>query len=533
MPADPQREVMLERLLRNAVDSLREEHREKLRHARVYWEDHDRKACGVCRFVADPFAALSPSPGAGPAKKGRTYGEPGSGGWGPGMVGCAECCNGDRCDDASHVDRRSCTHCNGTGQVPAPPEPPRCAAIQPSFDRACVLPAGHPGWHHGAPLPANLNGPASTPAWPAEPPASGQEEPVTTPLAGEPAPCRLCGHGMRDNLHGIDQNDFSGGVHTGRCTYCRVCNPRLPAPPAEEPKEAPACATCHHAKEDHREGRWACQKCGGCVQCLFYQPRKPAAPPTPPGKEQVSEETLDRLERLQPRDVGTGDVRSIRQIIGYLRRLRLRVGELEREKDTLTSQRDTAKAYNNCGAATEDPDACRTGMIWCRWHALQMSDRQAQRAEAAESQVASLQGELEQARETKAALESRCYEGYPSASDGIFDWVDGLASKLEEARRIIEGLSTFSGAEVAPGPAIPRWEAVTSAADHFLRDSSPPSKPCPTTSSRDSVPGHEFVRHSGYDRECTLYQRCHATPFCGKTAAEHPGEAKETSEAAE
>lgn len=28
---------------------------------------------------------------------------------------CAECCNGERCDDPSHFDRRHCPHCKGTG----------------------------------------------------------------------------------------------------------------------------------------------------------------------------------------------------------------------------------------------------------------------------------------------------------------------------------------------------------------------------------------------------------------------------------
>lgn len=29
---------------------------------------------------------------------------------------CAECCNGDRCDDPSHFDRQSCPFCLGTGR---------------------------------------------------------------------------------------------------------------------------------------------------------------------------------------------------------------------------------------------------------------------------------------------------------------------------------------------------------------------------------------------------------------------------------
>lgn len=28
---------------------------------------------------------------------------------------CAECCNGDRCDNPTHYERRFCPHCKGTG----------------------------------------------------------------------------------------------------------------------------------------------------------------------------------------------------------------------------------------------------------------------------------------------------------------------------------------------------------------------------------------------------------------------------------
>ena len=39
--------------------------------------------------------------------------------------------------------------------------------------------------------------------------------------------CRLCGHSMEDNLHGLDQNDVimvdDELVHSGRCTYCKEC----------------------------------------------------------------------------------------------------------------------------------------------------------------------------------------------------------------------------------------------------------------------------------------------------------------------
>src|SRR5579859_2558397 len=41
--------------------------------------------------------------------------------------------------------------------------------------------------------------------------------------------CELCGHSLEDNEHGFDQGDaeMDGDelIHSGRCTYCRECNP--------------------------------------------------------------------------------------------------------------------------------------------------------------------------------------------------------------------------------------------------------------------------------------------------------------------
>jgi hypothetical protein len=52
------------------------------------------------------------------------------------------------------------------------------------------------------------------------------------------AACSLCGHSFLNNLHGFDQNDAHMEpdgtlVHSGRCTYCRECNPRPGKPDAE------------------------------------------------------------------------------------------------------------------------------------------------------------------------------------------------------------------------------------------------------------------------------------------------------------
>ena len=42
--------------------------------------------------------------------------------------------------------------------------------------------------------------------------------------------CPLCKCSMKDNSHGLDQNDLYEDEegefkHIGRCTYCRFCNP--------------------------------------------------------------------------------------------------------------------------------------------------------------------------------------------------------------------------------------------------------------------------------------------------------------------
>lgn len=42
--------------------------------------------------------------------------------------------------------------------------------------------------------------------------------------------CPSCLHPLAGNQHGFDQNDgwMDGDkfVHSGRCTYCEICNPR-------------------------------------------------------------------------------------------------------------------------------------------------------------------------------------------------------------------------------------------------------------------------------------------------------------------
>lgn len=41
--------------------------------------------------------------------------------------------------------------------------------------------------------------------------------------------CTLCGHTLKNNKHGFDQNDgyLQGDklIHNGTCTYCKFCNP--------------------------------------------------------------------------------------------------------------------------------------------------------------------------------------------------------------------------------------------------------------------------------------------------------------------
>lgn len=40
--------------------------------------------------------------------------------------------------------------------------------------------------------------------------------------------CLMCKHSLENNMHGFDQNDAyldENGklVHSGRCTYCKIC----------------------------------------------------------------------------------------------------------------------------------------------------------------------------------------------------------------------------------------------------------------------------------------------------------------------
>jgi len=37
--------------------------------------------------------------------------------WGDDNDRCGHCCNGDRCDDRTHLDRRTCGYCLGTGDA--------------------------------------------------------------------------------------------------------------------------------------------------------------------------------------------------------------------------------------------------------------------------------------------------------------------------------------------------------------------------------------------------------------------------------
>jgi hypothetical protein len=37
--------------------------------------------------------------------------------WGENNDRCDHCCNGDRCDDSTHLDRRNCGYCLGTGDA--------------------------------------------------------------------------------------------------------------------------------------------------------------------------------------------------------------------------------------------------------------------------------------------------------------------------------------------------------------------------------------------------------------------------------
>lgn len=36
--------------------------------------------------------------------------------------------------------------------------------------------------------------------------------------------CNYCNHSLKDNSHGVDQNDFDGTIYRGKCTYCKECH---------------------------------------------------------------------------------------------------------------------------------------------------------------------------------------------------------------------------------------------------------------------------------------------------------------------
>lgn len=60
--------------------------------------------------------------------------------------------------------------------------------------------------------------------------------------AGAAELCPSCKHSLKNNLHGLDQNDIEmdengEAHHVGSCTYCSVCNPQAGAP--EHRKEQP------------------------------------------------------------------------------------------------------------------------------------------------------------------------------------------------------------------------------------------------------------------------------------------------------
>ncbi len=38
--------------------------------------------------------------------------------------------------------------------------------------------------------------------------------------------CPYCHHSLKDNGHGVDQNDFSGVQYLSTCMYCKQCQSR-------------------------------------------------------------------------------------------------------------------------------------------------------------------------------------------------------------------------------------------------------------------------------------------------------------------
>jgi hypothetical protein len=84
----------------------------------------------------------------------------------------------------------------------------------------------------------------------------------------------------------------------------------------------------------------------------------------------------------------------------------------------------------------------------CAWLERSLAEEQTRRA--------LLRGQLDQEEETHAALQGRCYEGFPSVSDGIFDVFRDLVALFKAAK----ALDAWLLSNTPPGFVIPN-EAYT------------------------------------------------------------------------
>lgn len=121
------------------------------------------------------------------------------------------------------------------------------------------------------------------------------------PPCGQPRTCPDCGHTLHENEHGIDQNDVivdgeDNLVHSGKCTYCKICNPR---PDPSEPATSETPYPRNKAEQD---------------QVLAERASEPAASgeASRPDTWEIADEIYDIVDAIREEDsVGPGGFRQV------------------------------------------------------------------------------------------------------------------------------------------------------------------------------------------------------------------------------
>jgi hypothetical protein len=142
-----------------------------------------------------------------------------------GTLGCGECCNGDRCDDGSHFDRKSCPFCGGTGDA------------KPTQEK---LPLGHPF------EPCGQTGPGEECRLFVDEDACHYRLRRDDPERGF-GPCGQPESAHQSMLplgHKYIANDWTNKQHDAdKCQLCSICGePESAHQPTQEPKRDYDCA---------------------------------------------------------------------------------------------------------------------------------------------------------------------------------------------------------------------------------------------------------------------------------------------------